>query len=78
MTESKTTSIRIDLDADTNNALKMMATKEGLTKRDFLVSMIEECVKGDSAVKSSSLFYNTEGVVKQLKAPQPVLPIIKR
>ena len=78
MTESKTTSIRIDLDSDTNSALKVLATKKGLTKRDFLVNIINECVKGDLTSQRSSLLFDTEGVIKQLNSPQPVLPIIRR
>ena len=78
MTETKTTSIRIDLDSKTNLALKVMATKESLTKRDLLVTMIEECVKGDLTSQGSSLLCDTEGVIKQLVASQPVLPIIRR
>tara|TARA_B100001059_G_scaffold236690_1_gene289098 strand:+ start:4556 stop:4789 length:234 start_codon:yes stop_codon:yes gene_type:complete len=77
MTETKTTSIRIDLDSETNLALKVMATKEGLTKRDLLVSMIKECVKSGLLAKSA-LLLDTDGVIEQLKAPQPVLPIIIR
>ena len=77
MAETKTTSIRIDLDNDTNLALKVMATKEGLTKRDLLVNMIKECVKSGLPTKSS-LLLDTDGVIEQLKAPQPVLPVFRR
>ena len=78
MIETKTTSIRIDLDNDTNTALKVLAASNGLTKRDYLVMMIKECVKGDSADQQSSHFSDTEGVIKQLKPLSPVLPIIRR
>ena len=78
MTETKTTSIRIDLDCDTNSALKVLAVKKGLSKRDYLVSIITECVKGDLAEQQSSHFSDTEGVIKQLKPLSPVLPIIRK
>lgn len=78
MMESKTTSIRIDLDRDTNLALKVIAANNGLTKRDYLVRLIKECVKGDLTEQQSSDFFDAEGVIKQLKPLSPVLPIIRR